>query len=178
MALSTLCGLTSSFVYNDCDKFAGGVVKIAASGYSSTTTPIWTYGSYNIITGATSVSTFYNIDQTSRIEFTNWTWTPDDATNRGAMGTLVATFFIYGIDAQKIMKVEGMNNSLFWIIIGDQNGKYFLLNNSRPALCKITNAGSGAAGSDIPGFEMTFTVKTKNIIFEMDETTALSLITN
>jgi len=178
MSLSIFCGLTSSFAYNDCDKFAGGLVKIAASAYSSSLSPVWTYGAYNIITGATGVSTFYNIDQTSRIEFTNWVWTPDDTTNRGAMGTLVCTFFVYGVDAENIAKVEGMNNSLFRVIIGDQNGKHFLIGHNSPAICKITNAGSGAAGADIPGFEMTFTVKTKNIIFEMSEGLALSLITN
>ena len=175
--MSTLhCGLTSSIDYNDCDKFAGGLVGIALGQYSSTTTPTWTYGDYNLITGATGVPTYYNIDQTSRIEFTNWVWTSDDTTNRGAMGTLICTFFIYGIDAEKIAKAEGINNSLFRAIITDPNGQYFHIGTGQPALAKITTVGSGAAGADLPGFELTLTVKTKNIIYEMDETLALSLI--
>ena len=176
MALSIFCGLTASIDYNDCDKFAGGIVRIALGQYSSTTTPVWTYGAFNLITGATAAPVYYDIDQTSRIEFTNWVWTPDDTTNRGAMGTLVATFFIYGINAEKLARAGGINNSLFRAIVSDQNGKYFHIGTGAPALAKITTVGSGAAGADIPGFELTLTVKTKDIIYEMDETTALALI--
>ena len=178
MALNIFCGLTASIDYNDCDKFAGGLVGLALGAYSSTVFPVWTYGAFNIITGATAAPVYYDIDQTSRVEFTNWAWTPDDTANKSASGTLVLTFFVYGVNALTIARTGGINNSLFRAIIYDKNGKYFHIGTAarEPALAKITNAGSGAAGADIPGFELTLTVKSKDIVYEMDETTALTLI--
>lgn len=174
--MSLFCGLTASLNYDPCNDFAPGLYRLWLGAYTSGADPVWVYGSYNLITGGTiSIPTFYEVDQSARIEFAGSVWTPDDASNMGSMGTRVTTFFIWGLDAQRIAIAESLANRLYYAIFLDQNGKFFL--HSKPGISKITTMTTGVAGGDMPGFELTLTSKVKATgLFEMDATYANTVV--
>lgn len=151
------CAITSG-VSLGCRDNAGGVQKFYIASYSATT---YQYNSDGSVSGATGVGTgvtYYTIQQ--RLEQGSFQF---DGTISDANGTVfytptaVMTFYKYQASMRDLVYILATGN--FRVIVLDQNGKYFLMNETNYVSATAQTVGTGKGLGDLNGSTVTISGK-------------------
>lgn len=154
-----------------CNTIAG-VEKIWVANYSSNT--MATFGSANLITAMTNApADFYLLEQD--VEFGGLNQTGVYSNNSVSFETSVAMKFI-DMDAQLIQLVDQLSKAKIVALIKSNSGKYFFAGLEFPGRASAGDLSLGVALGDMNGANITIMFKSKNGVYEIDETTALGLL--
>lgn len=169
---------TSACTYNltytlGCKDNVGGNETLVIRSFSAST--VWSEDADGLITGATnSTSPFYSIEaRQEQIEF-NSEGTHSD-TNGTNFWTPSVTFFLekYQATVRNLVYALAINNSD--VIVTDNNGKYFLIEN---AYITASPTGTGKAWADPNGSTITLQSRSKTPPREVGATFYATLTIN
>jgi hypothetical protein len=154
-----------------CNTVAG-VEKIWVANYDSATTA--TFGTANIISGLTDApDNFYLLEQD--VEFGGLTQTGVYSNNSVSFESSVTMKFI-DLDAALIQLVDQLSKAKIVAIIKSNSGKYFFAGLEFPGRASAGDLSLGTAMSDLNGANLTIMFKSKNGVYEIEDTLALGLV--
>lgn len=169
------CLITKS--YNIGCKTQAGVQKVFIGSWNDNALT-YTFGTNSIITAFGGATTsFYTIQQP--IETSSYTAPAEVSTENNAIQynqTLTVT--LQGMNAELLNMIKTLGQGVWRILILDKNGSYFLMGKSGPVQVSAIEAGLGKVGTDLNGATITFTSKEDAVLYEVQASAALSLITS
>jgi hypothetical protein len=149
-----------------------GVEKIWVANYSALTTA--SFGTANIIDGLTNApADFYLLEQD--VEFSGLNQVGVYSNNSVSFESSVSMKFI-DMDAALIQLVDQLSKAKIVALIKSNSGKYFFAGLEFPGRASAGDLSLGVALGDLNGANLTVMFKSKNGVYEIDETTALALI--
>ena len=144
----------------------GGVEKVWIGTYSSDAT--YALDADNVITGATSANTVYNIDQD--IEYSGLEQTAQFNRENGTVfyeSTLSVKFLQLDKDLRNL--ILNLGKAPVYAVVKSNAGHYYLLGLETAGRATEGTASLGVALGDMNGANLSFTFKSQNGAYLMDE---------
>ena len=158
------CELTQGYSI-DCRDSIGGIKSVYISNYDNVSSYAETSGEITSITQVTGKNFYkYNLEKENGAFTETQTGSLENGTNfyEGEL-----TFTVKKLAYAQIQELKLLALSRLWIIIEDNNGKYFSFGADQGADMLSSTHGTGQAFGDMNGSSLTFSSKEKLPMFEI-----------
>jgi len=166
------CELTTGYSI-DCRDSIGGIKSVYISNYDNVSSYAETSGEITAITQVTGKSFYqYNLEKENGVFTETQTGSLENGTNfyEGEL-----TFTVKKLAFAQIQELKLLALSRLWIIIEDNNGKYWSFGHDGGADMLSSTHGTGQAYGDLYGSSLTFSSKEKLPMFEIQSAVVTGL---